>query len=70
MATLSELQGRLASVQAAISAIESGSQSVASKDGGTMSRGDLRTLYLQESQIEKRIAKISRGGGIRLVDIS
>ena len=52
MATLAQ---RLASVQAAIEAIEDGAQSVTS-NGRTVTRADLRTLYDQEARLERKIA--------------
>ena len=55
MATLAE---RLASVQAAIAAIEGGAQSSTSL-GGTVTRADLRTLYAQEERLERKIANES-----------
>ena len=56
MATLAE---RLASVQSAIAAIESGAQNV-THEGRTVERGDLRVLYDQEERLEKRIANTTR----------
>ena len=57
MATLAE---QLASVQAAIAAIESGAQSV-TNDGQTTNRPDLRTLYAREKDLLNRIARGDRG---------
>jgi len=58
MATVAELEARLASVQAAIIAVEGGSQSIGG-DGKTLTRADLRTLYAQERALERRIARSS-----------
>lgn len=57
MATLAE---QLASVQAAIAAIESGAQSV-TNDGQTTNRPDLQILYTRESRLLAKIDRESRG---------
>lgn len=57
MATLAE---QLASVQAAIEAIESGAQSVTT-DGQTTNRPELRTLYAREERLLNKIDRADRG---------
>ena len=59
MATVAEQQ--LASVQAAIAAIEGGAQSY-SILGRNMTRADLKTLYDREARLEAKIARANRGG--------
>jgi len=49
------LASQLASVQAAITAIESGAQS-ASINGRQLTRADLKTLYDREASLLRRIA--------------
>ena len=56
-ATLAE---QLASVQAAIAAIESGAQS-ASSEGESVNRPDLRTLYEREQRLLNKIDRGDRG---------
>ena len=56
-ATLAE---QLASVQAAIAAIESGAQS-ASSEGESLTRADLRTLYEREQRLLNKIDRGDRG---------
>jgi len=56
-ATLAE---QLASVQAAIAAIESGAQST-TNDGQTLARADLRTLYAREERLLNKIDRGDRG---------
>ncbi|MFB0523929.1 MAG: hypothetical protein ACETVZ_00185 [Phycisphaerae bacterium] len=56
-ATLAE---QLARVQAAIEAIESGAQST-SCDGQTLTKADLRTLYLREENLLAKIDRADRG---------
>ena len=53
MATLAE---QLASVQAAIAAIESGAQA-ASSEGESVTRPSLETLYKREERLENKIAR-------------
>jgi hypothetical protein len=43
-------------VQTAITAIESGAQSVTAPDGRSLTRADLGTLYEREKYLERRIA--------------
>ena len=57
MATLAE---QLASVQAAIAAIESGAQST-TNDGDSLNRPELRTLYAREERLQAKIDRESRG---------
>ena len=57
IATLAE---QLASVQAAIAAIESGAQSTTC-DGQTVTRADLRTLYAREERLLNKIDRGDRG---------
>ena len=59
MATVAEQQ--LASVQAAIAAIESGAQSY-SILGRTVTRANLKELYAREAHLEAKIARANRGG--------
>ena len=56
-ATLAE---QLASVQAAIAAIESGAQS-ATSEGESVARADLRTLYAREERLLNKIDRADRG---------
>ncbi len=64
MATLAE---QLASVQAAIAAIESGAQSAAS-EGESLTRADLNTLYTREERLLNKIARAARGGNISVAE--
>jgi len=57
MATLAE---QLASVQAAIAAIESGAQA-ASSEGESLTRADLKTLYDREENLLNKIDRGDRG---------
>jgi len=57
MTTLAE---QLASVQAAIAAIESGAQSTAS-EGESLTRADLKTLYDREEKLLNKIDRADRG---------
>lgn len=61
---MSSLQERLERVQTAIAAIESGAQE-ATYEGRSITRAKLETLYEREKYLEQRIARQSRGGGIR-----
>ena len=63
-ATLAE---QLASVQAAIAAIESGAQSAAS-EGESLTRADLNTLYTREERLLNKIARAARGGNITVAE--
>lgn len=66
MATLAELQSRLADVQAAISTIQTGGQEYKINDQlieTWMKRGDLKTLYEEQQRLEKRISRLSGSGG-------
>ena len=63
MATPAE---QLASVQAAITAIEGGSQEY-TINGVTYKRADLQTLYSREEQLERKINRIAGGGLMRTV---
>lgn len=55
---------QLDSVQAAIAAIESGSQeySIGGGVSRTVKRGDLQTLYSREKYLRKMVDRESRGG--------
>jgi len=64
IATLAE---QLASVQAAIAAIESGAQSAAS-EGESLTRADLNTLYTREERLLNKIARAARGGNITVAE--
>ena len=55
------LAQRLANVQTAIAAIETGQQSF-SYEGRTYTRADLATLYAQEERLESRIERADNGG--------
>ena len=57
MATLAE---QLASVQAAIAAIESGAQSI-TNDGQTLTRADLQTFYDREQSLLNKIDRADKG---------
>lgn len=61
---MSTLQERLERVQAAIEAIETGAQEV-TYENRSVTKADLKTLYEQEKYLEQRVARKSRGGGIR-----
>jgi hypothetical protein len=61
---MSTLQERLQRVQAAIEAIETGAQEV-TYENRSVTKADLKTLYEQEKYLEQRVARQSRGGGIR-----
>jgi hypothetical protein len=66
MATYAE---QLASVQAAITAIENPSGSGGQEiefEGKRRTRADLRTLYARERQLRVMVAREVRGGGIRM----
>jgi hypothetical protein len=66
MATVAELQTRLANVQLAIDAVQTGGQEYKIADGlidTWMRRGDLDALYREQMRLEKRIARISDTGG-------
>ena len=66
MTTLSVLQGQLESVQDAIARIEATGQAYG-RDGNSLNRADLKTLYDRESYLEKKIASAQRtGGGMRV----
>lgn len=54
-------QDQLERVQAAIAAIESGTQSY-TMGGRTMSRGNLADLYKRETFLRKRVNRQKRGG--------
>ncbi|NCC94784.1 MAG: hypothetical protein EOM10_16215 [Opitutae bacterium] len=60
----SSLHERLERVQSAIEAIETGAQEVR-YEGRAVTKADLKTLYEREKYLEQRIARQSRGGGIR-----
>lgn len=53
---------KLASVQSAIAAIESGSQSY-SAPGISATRADLKTLYEREARLEQLVARETRQTG-------
>lgn len=61
------LDEQLTSVQAAITAIESGAQSFQIADR-TYSRADLSVLYQREESLLRRIAKQTNGGGRSLAE--
>lgn len=64
--TLSVLQSQLESVQTAIARIESTGQAYG-RDGNSLNRADLKTLYDREKYLENRIARAQRtGGGMRV----
>lgn len=54
------LAEKLASVQAAIAAIEGGAQSITS-NGQTLTRADLGTLYAREEKLLKKVDWGNRG---------
>lgn len=58
MPTVAELDARLASVNAAITAIEGGAQSY-SIGGRTLARGNLATLYAERKSLETQRDRIS-----------
>ena len=57
---MATLAAQLASVQAAIAAIEEGAQS-ATVDGQTVTRPDLQTLYAREERLLNKIDRGDRG---------
>jgi len=57
---MATLAAQLASVQAAIAAIEAGAQS-ATVDGQTVSRAELRTLYAREQRLLNKIDRGNKG---------
>jgi len=57
VATLAE---QYASVQAAITAIETHGQTM-TEEGQTLTRADLKTLYSRESRLERKIDRQSSG---------
>ena len=61
---MATLAARLASVEAAIEAIEGGAQEI-THNGRTYKRADLATLYSQRDHVELRIERESNisGGG-------
>jgi hypothetical protein len=61
------LAERIASVQAAIEAIESGAQSIGN-DGETTQRPDLATLYKQEARLLALQTREDRGGVVRVAE--
>jgi len=61
---MSSLQEKLERVQAAIAEIESGAQEV-TYEGRSVTRAKIEALYEREKYLEQRIARQSRGGGIR-----
>lgn len=70
MATLAQLETRLANVQAAIAAVQTGGQDYKINDGlieTWVRRGDLRALYEEESRLEKRISRLSDPGGFIVI---
>lgn len=70
MATLAQLETRLANVQAAIAAVQSGGQDYKINDGlieTWVRRGDLRALYEEEARLEKRISRLSDSGGFIVI---
>lgn len=63
---LAHLKDRQVNLLAAISAIESGSQSWASPDGMSYTHADLRTLYAELRRVEQEISMLDpsvTGGG-------
>lgn len=63
-ATLAE---QLASVQSAITAIESGAQA-ASSEGESLTRPSLDTLYTREERLLNKIARAARGSNISVAE--
>lgn len=66
MATLAELQTRLANVQLAIDAVLNGGQEYKIADGlidQWMRRGDIDALFREQLRLEKRIGRLSSSGG-------
>lgn len=57
---MATLAAQLASVQAAIAAIESGAQA-ASSEGESLTRADLGTLYEREEMLLNKIDRADRG---------
>jgi hypothetical protein len=56
---------QLEEVQAAITAIEGGSQSY-TINGRSLERGDLDTLYKREAYLRTQVSRESAGGGARV----
>ena len=66
MTTLETLQSQLESVQDAIARIETTGQAYG-RDGNSLNRADLKTLYDRERYLESKIAKAQRSaGGMRV----
>lgn len=63
--SVSTLQGELDAINGAIAAILEGGQEV---EAGTtrLRNADLATLYRRRDQLEARLARATRGGGIRV----
>jgi len=59
------LAQKLARVQTAIAAIETYGQTIDFDGKGTLTKGDLRTLYAREERLERKIARAARTGGDR-----
>lgn len=57
------LAQKLDRVQTAIAAIESTGQAIGEDGKGTLTRGDLRTLYAREERLERKIARAAQRGG-------
>jgi hypothetical protein len=62
MATYAE---KLASIETAISRIETGAQDVM-LDGRRVTYGDLGAMYKERERLERLAAREARGGGIRV----
>ena len=55
------LAGQLASVQAAIAAVEGGAQSYTDEDGHNITYPSLADLYRREERLERKISRESTG---------
>ena len=66
MATKAQLETRLANVQLAITAVETGGQYYKINDGlidTWVQRADLEALYKEQMRIEARLSRLSGRGG-------
>ena len=73
MTDLARYETELENVRTAIDEIEAGAQrwSFTTVNGNvrTFEAADIRWLYAREATLMKRIARLSRGGGMRMVQV-
>ena len=63
--TLAQLNAKLTSVQAAIAAIEGGSQEISQDGKGSLTRAPIGVLYKREERLLRQIARAEQTGGQR-----